>query len=183
MYYALTSKFRTVKFSTQSHQSLYCVDDASWWLYTYMCVCGFSDTYELDCSSWDKGKGSKLGRETDPLNRCFSSDQSESNVPNASTVLLDTKLWEMAPRLQDQKLLVKLAIAYITALDSRYHRPVERDLLWSVSHTGPEYWHSGDGVLANINIARVVDWVKHNESIDDEMWYHIFVLTLQKSWR
>ena len=55
------------------------------------------------------------------MNTCFFCDKSDGNMSTASTIQLDARVREMATRLQDQKLLAKLALGDLTALDAQYH--------------------------------------------------------------
>ena len=77
-----------------------------------------SEIYECDSPAKTR---SRLGIATTSMNTCFFCDKSDGNMSTASTIQLDARVREMATRLQDQKLLAKLTLGDMTALDAQYH--------------------------------------------------------------
>ena len=80
--------------------------------------CKHSETYE--CNSQCKTR-SNMAKSMAQLITCFFCDKLEGNVSTASTIQSDTREWEKAKRLQNQKLFTELALGEMTALDARYH--------------------------------------------------------------
>lgn len=53
--------------------------------------------------------------------KCFFCDETDDNLRRAATLTLDSKARAAATRLQDRKLLTKLAAGDMPAIDSYYH--------------------------------------------------------------